>query len=56
MQEKLSMITVMARTAISSLAEQKQDSNSPMENAMAITPLLTGFLRIYRTNPFRTYF
>lgn len=46
MQEKLSMITVIARTAISVRAEQKHENNRPTANAIAITPLLTDFLRI----------
>lgn len=55
MQEKLSMITVIARTAISVRAEQKQENNRPTANAIAITPLLTDFLRIKPTDLFRTY-
>ena len=50
------MITVIARAAIRIRAEQKHASNNPTANAMAIIPLLTDFLRINRTDLFRTYF
>lgn len=56
MQEKLNMITVIARAAIRIRAEQKHANNNPTANAMAIIPLLTDFLRINRTDLFRTYF